>query len=87
MEPATYTIEFTRRAARELSRIPNPDHDRIAQRIRSLATDPRPEGCKKLQGAPGYRIRQGNYRIIYLINDDTILVAITRVAHRGRVYE
>lgn len=62
------------------------DRQRIAQRISSLADNPRPPGCQKLSGRERYRIRQGNYRILYTIEDSQLVVFIIRVGHRKEVY-
>ena len=62
------------------------DRQRIVRRIESLADDPRPRGCEKLSGHNRYRIRQGNYRIVYGIEDDELLVWVVKVGHRGDVY-
>ena len=55
-------------------------------KIQSLADDPRPPGCQKLSGAEKYRVRQGNYRIVYSIEDDRLLVLVVRLGHRKNVY-
>ncbi len=59
---------------------------RIVQRIRRLADDPRPPGSQKLSGRDRYRIRQGPYRIVYAIEDDRLVVYVVRVGHRKDVY-
>ncbi|PIQ61442.1 MAG: addiction module antitoxin [Bacteroidetes bacterium CG12_big_fil_rev_8_21_14_0_65_60_17] len=55
---------------------------RINERIQGLATDPRPQDCEKLSGRPCYRIRQDDYRIVYEIKDDVLLIHIMKVGHR-----
>ena len=55
--------------------------------IADLANDPRPPGCKKLKGRPGYRIREGNYRVIYEINDKILTVTVVEAGDRKEVYE
>lgn len=62
------------------------DRQRIVRRIEALADDPRPRGCEKLSGHNRYRIRQGNYCIVYGIEDDELLVWVVKVGHRGDVY-
>ncbi len=63
------------------------DRQRIVSRIQALGTEPRPAGCEKLAGASGlYRIRQGHYRVVYLVNDDQRIVEIVKVGHRREVY-
>ena len=81
-----YRIEIKRSAAKELALVPAKDQGRIVQRIRGLATDPRPPGAKKLCGEEKYRIRQGNYRILYEIHDIVLVVVVVRVGHRRDVY-
>ena len=55
--------------------------------IEALADNPRPPGCEKLSGLPRYRIRQGQYRIVYEIRDDVLLVLVVKVAHRPRPFQ
>ena len=83
---ARYRIELKRSAAKELARIPKRDIHKIIARIRRLADDPRPPGSRKLSGQEEYRIRQGSYRILYLIEDDVLTVYVVRIAHRKRSY-
>ena len=83
----TYRVEFTSSAQREFLRLPKADRQRVGQRIDALADNPRPAGCVKLAGASMlWRIRCGDYRVVYAIEDATLIVAITRVAHRRQVY-
>ena len=82
-----YRIEIKRSATKELKRIAAKDQRRIIDRIRGLATDPRPAGTKKLSGEEKYRIRQGNYRILYQIFDETITVVVVRIGHRRDAYK
>ena len=77
---ARYKIEIKKSAVKELEGIPARDLSRIMERIESLSDDPRPEGSKKLSGEEKYRIRQGNYRILYLIEDDLLVVYLVKVA-------
>jgi len=81
-----YRIEIKRSATKELKRIAAKDQRRIIDRIRSLSADPRPAGTKKLSGEEKYRIRQGDYRILYQINDETITVVVVRIGHRRDAY-
>ena len=82
-----YSIEFTVRAERELAALPKPDQLRIAKKVDSLATTPRPTGCKKLAGAqPYYRIRVGDFRVIYSIEDRKLLVLVIRIGNRRDIY-
>jgi mRNA interferase RelE/StbE len=78
-----YKVEFLdRRAQRELDRVPEPDFSRIAAALLTLEDDPRPPGCRKLRGLEGWRIRVGNWRVIYHINDPQHLVTIVAVKRR-----
>jgi mRNA interferase RelE/StbE len=70
----------------DLRRIPNRDLRKILAGIESLSEEPRPYGVEKLSGQEKYRMRQGNYRIIYEIRDDEITVVIVQVGHRKDVY-
>ena len=70
----TYKISILRRAQKQLARIPADDYKKIKQAIQNLGHDPRPPGSKKLKGRPGWRIRQGNYRVIYEIQDDNLIL-------------
>ena len=84
---AAYRIFIKPSAAKELDAIGSrKDRRRIVAKIQSLADDPRPPGCQKLSGAEKYRVRQGNYRIVYSIEDDRLLVLVVRLGHRKNVY-
>jgi len=83
---ASYRIVFKKSVAKDLGPIPKKDVQRILKRIDGLADDPRPAGAEKLSGDEKYRIRQGNYRILYAIEDDIITVTIVKVGHRRDVY-
>jgi mRNA interferase RelE/StbE len=84
---ASYNVFLTRSAAKELESVPTKDRKRIVNRIGALAEDPRPPGVEKLGGADKYRIRQGDYRILYEIEDDRLVVTVVRVGHRREVYK
>ena len=72
---------------REIETIPQKRHrQRVASRIRALAEDPRPRGCEKLSDQDRYRVRQGQYRIVYSIEDDALIVYVVKVGQRGDVY-
>lgn len=79
---------MARPADRALKKLPVRDRERVEQRIDALAADPRPPQSERLVGpAPSaYRLRQGNYRIVYEVDDEALEVTITRVAHRRNVY-
>jgi mRNA interferase RelE/StbE len=83
---AVYNIFFKESARKDLDSIPNNDLKRIMSRIGSLADNPRPVGCEKLSGQEKYRIRQGNYRIIYSIQDTQLTVWVVKIGHRREVY-
>jgi mRNA interferase RelE/StbE len=82
----TYAIAILRRAQRELQRLPREDYERVREAMRALAHNPRPTGCLPLTGRAGWRIRVGNYRVIYEINDVQHTVTILHVGHRRDVY-
>jgi mRNA interferase RelE/StbE len=83
----SYNIEFTRSAARELKALERAIQLRIATHIDSLAGQPLPPGSKKLQGDPGvYRIRIGDYRILYRMDGKRVTVLIVKIGHRQDVY-
>ena len=82
----TYTIHILRRAQKQLARIPPPDFDRITSAIQELARNPRPPGCKKLTRREGWRIRIGNYRVIYEIDDLHRIVTVLDIGDRKDVY-
>jgi len=83
---AVYKIFFKESVRKDLDSIPKNDLQRILERIGALAGDPRPIGCEKLSGQEKYRIRQGNYRIIYSIQDTELTVWVVKVGHRREVY-
>lgn len=82
-----YEIEVRPAALRALKKIDRQDQARIRGAIALLAADPRPPGAKALRGRPGLRIRVGDYRIIYTIQDDRLLVVVVTLGHRRDVYE
>ena len=83
---ASYRIVFKKSVAKDLRQFPKKDIQRILKRIDSLKEDPRLAGAEKLSGDEKYRIRQGNYRILYMIEDEIITVTIVKVGHRRDVY-
>ncbi len=62
------------------------DRQRVVKRIEQLGDDPRPVGCQKLSGKDRYRVRQGQYRIVYGVEDDRLIVYVVKVGHRNDVY-
>ena len=83
---AKYRIEIKKTAVKELNSLPPSDLKKIIQRIQNLADDPRPPGCKKLTSEEKYRIRSGKYRILYLIEDDILVIYIVKIGHRRDIY-
>jgi mRNA interferase RelE/StbE len=82
-----YAVIFTRSADKDLERIAPAERGAIIRKAAALADNPRPSGVKKLTGADDlYRIRAGNYRIIYEIADRIITVTVVRIGHRKDVY-
>jgi mRNA interferase RelE/StbE len=79
---ASYKVFIKPSAVKELESVPRKDRVRLARKIQSLASEPRPAGCEKLSGLERYRIRQGNYRIVYEIQDDRLVVIVVKVGHR-----
>jgi mRNA interferase RelE/StbE len=84
---ARYLIIIKRPAEKELSKVPQRDAARIAMAIDALADNPRPAGVKKLEGSADlWRIRIGDYRVIYTIEDRIVTVTVVRIGQRGDVY-
>lgn len=81
-----YRIEFRPAALREIRKIDRSMQPRIQGAIALLAQDPRPPASRALRGRPGFRLRVGDYRIIYTVNDDILLIVIVTVGHRREVY-
>ena len=83
----SYRIEWVVSAEREFLRLPKAERRRIGERVEALAEKPRPAGCVKLSGVANlWRIRVGDYRVIYAIHDAVEVLTITRVGHRRDVY-
>ena len=84
---ARFEVLIKRSAAKEIEAISSKkDRQRVVQRIRRLADDPRPPGCQKLSGRDRYRVRQGPYRVVYSIEDERLIVYVVKVGHRSDVY-
>ena len=81
-----YRIELRRRAQRTLDKLPKNDFEAIIEAIKNLAQTPRPRGIEKVKSTGLWRIRQGDYRIIYAIDDNERLVTVVRVGHRREIY-
>ncbi len=82
-----YRIELRPAALRALHKLDPPVGRRLQGAIALLAQDPRPPGARALKGRPGLRVRVGDYRIIYIVNDDVLLVVVVTLGHRREVYE
>lgn len=82
----SYQLAILRRAVKELAQLPEKDRLRIEADIESLATNPRPHGVKKLTGREGYRIRSGDYRVVYEITDRQRTVTVLHVGNRKDIY-
>ena len=82
----SYRVEFTKRAVKQLEEIDTPFYGQIKSAIQALSENPQPAGCKKLKGIPGYRIRIGDYRAVYEIADQILLVQVTKVGNRKNIY-
>jgi mRNA interferase RelE/StbE len=83
---ASYRVVFKKSVTKDLRPIPKKDIQRILKRIDGLTEDPRPTGVEKLSGDEKYRIRQGNYHILYMIEDEIITITIVKVGHRRDIY-
>ena len=82
----TYKLSILRRAQKQLAKIPANDYKKIKKTILDLARDPRPPGSKKLKGRDGWRIRQGDFRVIYEIQDDRLIIIVLKVGNRRDIY-
>ena len=83
---ARYELRVKPSVAKDLRGLPKPDVKRVLKRMEALRDDPRAPGCEKWSGQELYRVRQGVYRIVYSIDDETVIVEVVRVGHRGEVY-
>jgi mRNA interferase RelE/StbE len=81
-----YKIELRRLAQRSLDKLPTRDFDAVLSTVKALADSPRPKGVEKLKGVGLWRVRQGDYRVVYSIEDTQRLVVIVRVGHRREIY-
>ncbi len=84
-----YTLVFTRSAEKELEKLPQPHLRLVSRKLDELEENPRPAGCLKLKGADGdiWRVRAGEYRILYAIEDVLRIVDIRKIGHRSDVHE
>jgi mRNA interferase RelE/StbE len=83
---ARYDLRVKPSVARDLRGIPQADVRRILARIETLREDPRPPGSEKLSAQERYRLRQGNYRILYTVSDGELIIEVVKVGHRRDVY-
>lgn len=81
-----YKIFFKKSVEKDLQGIPKSDLRRILSKIEQLQNNPRPEGSEKLSGQERYRIRQGNYRVVYSIQDNELTIWVVKVGHRREIY-
>jgi mRNA interferase RelE/StbE len=82
-----YAVVFAHSARKELGRLGEPLLSRVLRRIETLALTPRPEGCRKLQGASNlWRIRSGDYRVLYAVDDVQQVVDVIAIRHRSDAY-
>jgi mRNA interferase RelE/StbE len=82
-----YAVSFRRSAEKDMKKLDPKVQTRVFRAVEPLAKNPRPDGCRKLQGSDdSYRIRVGDYRVIYTIDDAVLIVAVERVRHRRDVY-
>ena len=85
---ASYSVELTRTAEKQLRRIAKRDRSRLVQAIQGLADRPRPHGSRKLQGYEDvFRIRVGQYRVVYEILEGRVIVIVLKVGHRKDIYK
>lgn len=82
----TYGVEQTPRAEKDLRKLPPRIQRRILEAILTLADEPRPPGCVNLRGREGYRIRVGDYRAVYEVDDAALVVTVFGVGHRKDIY-
>jgi mRNA interferase RelE/StbE len=82
----SYSVFFLPRADREFAALSKSDFERVKRAIDSLADNPRPMNCQKLKGRGGWRIRAGDYRVVYDIDDSARSVMVVTIGHRREVY-
>ena len=84
---ASYRVEVTRSAERQLRRLPHLDRERVARTMLALADDPFPRGTRKLSGYDDvFRVRVGRYRILYSVSNTEVIIVILKIGHRKDVY-
>jgi mRNA interferase RelE/StbE len=85
-EQPTYTVHIKASAERDMASLPKDAFHSISKRLLDLESNPRPHGCKKLSGRHEYRVRVGDYRILYVVNDPEKAVEIVAIGNRKDVY-
>ncbi|MBN3897748.1 MAG: type II toxin-antitoxin system RelE/ParE family toxin [Nostoc sp. NOS(2021)] len=84
----SYEVKFSRGAKKQFRKLPIDVQQRIQTNINDLAIEPRPNGVKKLQGDDNsYRVRVGDYRVVYEVDDDVLIVTVIKVGHRSEIYK
>ena len=87
MTPRRYEVVLSPKAEKQLDELPTPLRRRITEAIEGLESKPRPHGVKKLTGAENlWRIRVGDFRIVYTIEDDRLIVLVVKIGHRRKIY-
>jgi mRNA interferase RelE/StbE len=81
-----YHVSLLRSAQKELTNLPKQEYPRVRDALKALCEEPRPPGCKKLKGRDGWRIRVGDYRVVYDINDAEGTILVVHIGHRRDVY-
>jgi len=84
---ANYKVEIKKSAQKEIENLPSVMLKKIVAKIQSLSSEPRPNGSKKLTSDEKYRLRVGDYRILYSIEDDKLIIFVVKVGHRKSVYK
>jgi mRNA interferase RelE/StbE len=82
-----YAIEFVPSAAKEFAKLPKKERQRVGETIDDLAEQPRPRGAEKLAGVDAWRVRVGDYRIVYEVRDRTLVVLVLAIGHRREIYK
>ena len=82
----SYKILIKKSAAGELAEIRRKDLEKIVRRIRDLEQNPRPSGCRKLSGKDRYRLRQGDFRVVYAVDDSRHIVEVYKIGNRREIY-
>lgn len=83
---ASYRLLIKPSAAEELENVPRRDRTRIVRGIGQLGRNPRPPGCEKLSGRDQYRVRQGDFRVVYSVDDADLSALVVKIGHRRDVY-